>query len=138
MAAQLLGADIFRFAVFATCQEDCRLTMLDDSESVTHHQLLQVKTDVLRAIGAKDLENYVINAGDGANSESVVCHRVRLRRTAAARPLLSESPERSDIDLKQPWLEITEQTVLPLPGHHAPALFYDWVGDGVGTDSALF
>ena len=137
MAAQLLGADVFRFAVFAACQEDCRLTMLDDSESVTHHQLLRLKTKVLRAIGAKDLKNYVIDVGAGGNNESVVCYRVRLRRTAAAQPLLSESTARPDIDLKQPWLEITEQAVLPLPGHHAPALSYNWVSDGVGSDGVL-
>ena len=129
MAAQLLGADIFKFAVFATCQEDCRLTMLGDSESVTHHLLLRVKTKTLHAIGAKDLKNYVIDAGAGANDESVVCYRVRLRRTAAAQPLSSESTGRPDNGLDQPWLEITEQTVLPLPEHHAPALLYDWVGD---------
>jgi len=129
MAAQLLGADIFKFAVFATCQEDCRLTMLGDSESVTHHLLLRVKTKTLHAIGAKDLKNYVIDAGAGANDESVVCYRVRLRRTAAAQPLSSESTGRPDNGLNQPWLEITEQTVLPLPEHHAPALLYDWVGD---------
>ena len=136
MAAQLLSADVFRFAVFAACQEDCRLTMLDDTESVTHHHLLRVKTKVLRAIGAKDLKDYVIDSGAGENKESVVCYRVRLRRTAAAQPLLSESSVRSDIDLQQPWLEITEQTVLPLPGHHAPALFYDWVGDRIGSGGA--
>lgn len=129
MAAQLLGADVFRFAVFAACQEDCRLTMLDDSESVTHHLLLRVKTKILRTIGAEDLKNFVIDATASANDESVVCYRVRLCRTAAARPLLSESTARPDRGLKQPWLEITEQAVLPLPGHHAPALSYDWVGD---------
>lgn len=129
MAAQLLGADVFRFAVFAACQEDCRLTMLDDSEYVTHHLLLPVKTDILRAIGAENLENYVIDAGTAANGESVVCCRVRFRRTAAARPLLPESSARPDSGLTQPWLEIAEQAVLPLPGHHAPALSYDWVGD---------
>ncbi len=129
MAAQLLGADVFRFAVFATCQEDCRLTMLDDSESVTHHLLLPVKTEILRAIGAENLESYAIEAGAGANGESVVCYRVRFRRTAAARPLLSESSARPDSGLKQPWLEIAEQVLLPLPGQHAPALPYDWVGD---------
>ncbi|MDA0229461.1 MAG: hypothetical protein O3B21_04670 [Proteobacteria bacterium] len=129
MAAQLLGADVSRFAVFATCQEDCRLTMLDDSESVTHHLLIRVKTKTLRAIGAEDLENYVIDAGRGANDESIVCYRGRLCRTAAARPLPAESTARPDSGLNQPWLAITEQTLLPLPGHHAPALSFDWVGD---------
>jgi hypothetical protein len=90
---------------------------------------LRVKTKTLHAIGAKDLKNYVIDAGAGANDESVVCYRVRLRRTAAAQPLSSESTGRPDNGLDQPWLEITEQTVLPLPEHHAPALLYDWVGD---------
>ena len=133
MSAQLLGADVFNFAVFAACQEDCRLTMLDDTESVTHHQLLRIETKKLRAVGALDLKNYVVDSGAGTNNEPVVCYRVRLRRTAAAQPIQSESTMRSDIDLQQPWLEITEQAVLPLPGHHAPALFYDWVGDGVGN-----
>ena len=133
MAAQLLGADVFRFAVFATCQEDCRLTMLDDSETVTHHLLLPVKTKTLRALGAENLKNYVIAGKSGGTGESVVCYRARFRRTAAAQPPAPGSAARLDSGLEAAWLEITDQAILPLPGHSAPALPYDWVGAGGAT-----
>ena len=45
MAAQLLSAEAPRFAVFAACQEDCRLTMLDGSDVVSHHLLLAVNPE---------------------------------------------------------------------------------------------
>ena len=130
MAAQLLAADVFRFAVFAACQEDCRLTMLDDSETVTHHMLLQLKTGILRRIGAEDLGNYVIDGEIAGNGEAVVCYRARFRRTAAAQPLDSGADARPVSGLDDPWLEITEQAVLPLPSHNAPVLPYDWLGAG--------
>ncbi len=126
MAAQLLGADVFRFAVFTACQEDCRLTMLDDSATVTHHLLLSLKTKILRRIGAEDLENYVIETG--GNGEAVVCYRARFRRTGAAQPLDPGPDARPESGLQEPWLEITEQDILPLPGHSAPVLPYDWLG----------
>ncbi len=135
MAAQLLGAEGSRFAVFAVCQEDCRLTMLDDSDSVTHHLLLSLDRETLRRAGAEDPGNYVIDGesgGDGSG-EAVVCFRARLRRTAAARPLDSGSGTRPESDLNSAWLEVTEQAVMPVPGRNAPDVPYDWVGDGGAT-----
>jgi len=126
MAAQLLSADVYRFVVFAACQEDCRLTVLDDSETVTHHLLLPVKTETLRTLGAGNLKHYSINGSAGDNS--IVCYRGRFRRTDAAQPLLSASDARPASDLRAPWLEIAEQTILPLPGHDATVLPYDWLG----------
>ena len=126
MAAQLLGADVFRFAVFAACQEDCRLTMLDDRKTVSHHLLLSLKTEILRRIGAENLENYAIEIG--GNGEAVVCYRACFRRTAAAQSLDSRPDARPESGLQDPWLEITEQAILPLPSHSAPVLPYDWLG----------
>ena len=130
MAAQLLGADDSRFAVFAACQEDCRLTMLDDSRSVTHHLLVRLKSKVLRKIGAEVPEHYAIDGATGRRGETIVCYRARFRRTAAAQPIDSGSLPRPDGGLNEPWLEITEQAVLPLPGRRGPVLPYDWLGTG--------
>ena len=110
MAAQLLSAEQPHFAVFATCQEDCRLTMLDDSNIVSHHLLLTIKQDELSKLGAASDQDYVI-----ANTErgAVVCYRARFRRTDHARPRNPNVLSRSEVGLESPWLEIDEETILP-------------------------
>jgi hypothetical protein len=135
MAAQLLGAEVPRFAVYAVCQEDCRLTMLDDSDSVTHHLLLSLDRETLRRAGAEDPGNYAIDgeSGGGGGGEAVVCYRTRFRRTAAAQPQDAAAQARSASDLNAAWLEITEQAIVPAPGRRAPDVPYDWVRDGGAT-----
>jgi hypothetical protein len=124
MAAQLLGAAETRFAVFAACQEDCRLTLLDDSQTVTHHLLLPLAAEQLRAIGAKKTDDYAITDEAGGR---VVCYRARFRHTAAARPHGVGSGMPRESGLARPWLEVAEQEILPLPGRTAPPLPFNWL-----------
>ena len=124
MAAQLLAAETPRFTVFAACQEDCRLTMLDGSDIVTHHLLLTVNRSDLRNLGAEDIQDYVI-AGD--ENQAVMCYRARFRRTGHARARSPGPVSRPESGLRAPWLEIAEQAILPLPGHRAAALSYSWL-----------
>ncbi len=126
MAAQLLAQEASRFAVFASCQEDCRLSVIDESEIVTHHLLIRLKTDALRRIGASQVADYSIQQHSDDGDQTIVCYRARFQRTAAAQPIKSASPVRSDIGLEEPWLELAQAEVLPLPGHDAPALPYNW------------
>ncbi len=127
MAAQLLAAEASRFAVFASCQEDCRLTVIDESEIVTHHLLIRIKADALKRIGAGQVAHYSINDKMEPGGHVVVCYRARFRRTPAAQPAKSADTIRSDIGLEEPWLELTEAEVLPIPGLNVPALPYNWI-----------
>lgn len=124
MAAQLLSAEGPRFAVFATCQEDCRLTMLDGSDIITHHLLLTLNQNELRKLGAASDQQYIISNTDNG---AVVCYRARFRRTDHARPKNPSSLSRSETGLGSPWLEINEEVILPLPGYSAAPLSYNWL-----------
>jgi len=121
MAAQMLGEEAPRFAIYAACQEDCRLTVIAETGTVTHHLLIRLGAEALRRIGAQHTEHYLLD-------DSVVCYRVRFRRTAAAQPIKSAAAVRSETGLTEPWLEITATEVIPLPGCKAPARPYDWSG----------
>ena len=124
MAAQLLSAEEPRFAVFTACQEDCRLTMLDDSDMVTHHLLLTINQTELKKLGAVRVQDYAVaNADNGA----VVCYQAKFRRTRHARPNNSGPRPRSEIGLETPWLEIYEEIILPLPGNSATPISYKWL-----------
>lgn len=127
MAAQLLTAEATRFAVFAACQEDCRLTVIDESEVVTHHLLIRIKADALERIGAAQVAHYSVNNNVDPGGYTVVCYRARFRRTAAAQPAKSADAVRSDISLEEPWLELIGADVLPVPGLSVPTLPYNWI-----------
>ena len=124
MAAQLLSAEEARFTVFATCQEDCRLTMLDSSDMVTHHMLLMINPDELTELGAVNVHDYIISSTDNG---CVVCYRAQFRRTSYAQPKNPNSGPRSEMGLEAPWLEINAETIIPLPGHSAAPLSYSWL-----------
>ena len=126
MAAQLLAAEAPRFAVFASCQEDCRLTVIDESETVTQHVLIRLEAGALRRIGGEQLADYAINDDNASDGNAVVCLRVQFQRAAAARPLNSSDGVRSDTGLAEPWLEIISEEILPQPGLAALALPYNW------------
>ena len=124
MAAQLLGAEETCFAVFAACQEDCRLTVLDDSDIITHHLLLRVTPGILSGLGAQNMGDYVI---DNAGGNPVVYYRAQFRRTDHATALSPRAVTRPESSLSAPWLEIAKQNILPLPGRQAAPLFYNWL-----------
>jgi hypothetical protein len=130
MAAQLLADKGMRFAVFASCGEDCRLTVLDESDTVAHHFLIAVEPRALRPDSASLGQSYVVATLPEKRQEKreVVSFRARFRRTAAAKPPPGAEPMRADpaSDLAMPWLELVEQTISPLPGHDAPALPFYW------------
>jgi hypothetical protein len=129
MAAQLLAAHNQRFSVFVSGQDDCRLTVIDESECVIQYMLIRLEADAerdLRAAAAQvdtgDLTPFKV-PNDGADG-TVVIYRVRFRRTAAARPVPEGVPDRL---LTLPWLEITDEAVLALPGETAALLpFVGW------------
>jgi hypothetical protein len=126
MAAQLLAAETARFAVFASCQEDCRLTVIDESGTISHHLLIRLAADTLKRLGAEQVEHYSIPETANSGADAVVCYRACFQRTTAARPAESSTTARADSGLNEPWLESTQAAVLPLPGHNAPALPYKW------------
>ena len=126
MAAQLLAAETARFAVFASCQEDCRLTVIDESGTISHHLLIRLAADTLKRLGAEQVEHYSIPETANSGADVVVCYRACFQRTTAARPTESSTTARADSGLNEPWLEPTQAAVLPLPGHNAPALPYKW------------
>jgi hypothetical protein len=73
------------------------------------------------SVKVDDLAPYRVpnSAADG----TVVLYRVRLRRTAAARPAPEGVLDRS---LTLPWLDIVDEAVLPLPGETRPTLPFAW------------
>lgn len=125
MAAQLLCGEDLRFTVFASCQEDCRLTVLDESDVIEQYFLVSIQRAALED-RARNVENYVVAEGlDEAGEPTVVVSLcVRYTRTAAARP--RPALQRHDDDLYAPWLELIDETILPLPGRSAPSVAYAW------------
>jgi len=121
MAAQMLGVEGGRFNVLLSNQDDCRMTVLDESELITQYMLLRLdRTDTERftaqalAAGADDGTAFrVISDGRG---QTVVIYRLTLRRTAAARPGPRQAGE-GDLDL--PWLEIADEALVAVPGRQA-------------------
>ena len=117
MAAQMLGVEGGRFNVLLSNQDDCRMTVLDESELITQYMLLRLdRNDTERftaqalAAGADDGTAFrVISDGRG---QTVVIYRLTLRRTAAARPG-PRQPGESELDL--PWLEIADEALVAVP-----------------------
>ena len=126
IAAQLLGAQGGRFAIFVASQSDGRLTLLDEGGGVT--QLLLVRLEgtareaLLRALelAGGDAADYLVAVEEGA---AVVLHRLRFRHTAAACPSAERAPER---DVLLPWLELAEQAVLPRDGGRGRVIPFAW------------
>jgi hypothetical protein len=123
MAAQLLAAQDEDFSVFVTGQEDCRLTVLDQRDTVTQYLLIRLggrELDALRrrlaGHGIDGLSAYAVSDNDAA--PTLIC-RLTLARTEAAD---AAAKRRIDRDMQAPWLAIAEQVIIPLPGHDGPPL----------------
>lgn len=136
MAAQLLAKHGPGFSVFAANQDDCRLTVLDDSDSVTQYMLVRLDAEEAGrlSVAAKtqdidDLSPYILDRG--ADGEPVVLLKVRLERTKAARPVVRAPKDRL---LSDPWLKIAHQAVFAVPLQNAPPatgieIDFEWAGE---------
>jgi hypothetical protein len=128
MAAQLFGDAGLEFAVFVASQDNNRLALLDDSDTVCHYLLVRLDSSArsrfeaaLAAAGRADAEPYfVASEDDGA---PVLILRARFRRTAVTEP---EQRTRRDKDVLQPWLELVAEQVLPRPDVDAPEVAFAW------------
>ncbi len=118
MAAQLLADSAERFTVFATSQEDCRLTILDESSNVFHYLLVPLMPDALSDITEETRANYVVDTLK-AGSESLRCIvvlRAHFRRTASAMPATGSADTRDPDGLDTDWLELVDEAVMPISG----------------------
>jgi hypothetical protein len=127
MAAQLLASRRLGFVIFAACQEDCRLTIIDDSDVVDQIVLAKISSDEIAArLAGASLEPYIVDRASGAgDGQTVVIHRARFRRTVAARPGSSGDGRRrpdANLGLIRAWLELVGEDVLPRPGGQGPAI----------------
>lgn len=130
MSAQLLARHGQRFGVFVSSQEDCRLTVLDEGETVTQYFLIRLQgsraTAFRRRLDAAGASSEDFSVSGIRNGPQVLLFRLVLRRTDAGRPSGKHRPDR---DLLAPWLAVDEQAILPLPGREAPAVPYSWAAD---------
>lgn len=132
MAAQLLKQHGARHTVFVAGQEDSRLTMLDDGDTIVQHMLIRLNKaeyaefrDVLRSRGIEDASAYSITGG--SDGPRCVLYRMQLSRTGAAQ---AGSSERRDARMRASWLEITDEAILPRPGVSAPEIPFAWARTG--------
>jgi hypothetical protein len=133
MAAQLLAARGLGFAIFASCQEDCRLTVIDGGDAIEHTVLaLLPKSALEKRLEGAPLRRYRVDRDDEHGTHHVVAlHRSRFRRTADAKPPTQAGGRyRPDahLGLVRPWLELESEVVLPLPGESAAAVPYPRIG----------
>ncbi len=129
MVAQLLAASAARFTVFVSCQEDCRLSLIDESDTITHHLLIPLeafrRVDASRKAGpgAPRAHPDAYTVAKDPDGRWVVVYRARYRRTAAAQPASGRDTVR---EITLPWLELADEAILPLPGAHASPLPFNW------------
>ncbi len=128
MATQLLSTQVERFSVFVSCQEDCRLTLLDETKMISHYLLIKIKNIDLDKLSIANLQHYTVNKKILSDNTHIVCYCIKFRRTSVAQPLRHKGLLRSDESLRKPWLEKFESFILPLPGHTDPMVPYTWVG----------
>ena len=125
MAAQLLANQCSRFDVFVAAQDDCRLSVLDESDRITQYlPIVLAEADQRRlrtAAEQADLEAFTLARIPGG--DVVVLYRLRLRRTV--RPRQSRgSATAASLDAR--WLEIAEEAILPAPGRGSRPVPFSW------------
>ena len=126
MSAQLIAKNGFPFTVFASSQEDCRLTVLDNGDVIEQYMLVRLTADHRAAlaaaasqIGITELAPYLI----GSDEAPVAIYRASLNRTAATR---SRFPANRDENLLAPWLEIGDEVILANPNADLPPVPFTW------------
>ncbi|TDP44516.1 hypothetical protein [Zavarzinia compransoris] len=117
MAAQMLGKTGMRFTVLLANQDDCRITILDEGETITQYMVMRLDREgeeqlhqAAAAAGVEDLGAYTLATDE--RGSAIVIYRVDFVRAAPAR-----GRGRSDADrlLRQPWLEIAREWVVKVP-----------------------
>lgn len=128
MAAQLFSDEALAFAVFVASQEENRLTVLDQSDTVSQYLLICPVGDELSALratlnaaGVTDLAPYLVSGA--AATGPVLVLRILLERTEAAR---AAKRHRRDKDVLAPWLELSAEHLMPLADLSAPEIAYAW------------
>ncbi len=130
MAAQLLEEQHARFAVFVAGQDDCRLTVLNESEVIDQYLLVRLSaaqrvqiTAAARRLGYGDASPFI--AARGEEGGAVSLYRARLKRTPIARGSSGASVDRT---LTEPWLEILDEALVPVQPLGGPAIPLPWSG----------
>jgi hypothetical protein len=138
MAAQLLARGGQRFTVFSTSQEDCRLTLLDDTDEISHYILVPLAPSAMTAATGPAEASYAVDtlrAGQ-ESLRKVAVLRVRQRRRSPALPVDPNEAPRSADGLDQDWLELVDETLIALPGRDGPAIAINWtIGTKAGASS---
>jgi hypothetical protein len=116
MAAQLFAEHGLRFTVFVASQEDCRLSVLDQTDRITQYMLVKpdARTRAKLTEAAEPLGGLARFAARTDRNAPVFILRVVFRRTAAAMPIAGG--KRGDDDVQAPWLEIEELVAVPPDG----------------------
>jgi len=128
MAAQLLARGDQRFTVFVTSQEDCRLTLIDNSNGIRQFLLVALAPAVLDDITGGEPGDYtigVIKAG-AEPLRKVVVLRAKYSRTLSAQPMSNEGQERDPANLKKNWLKLLGEGIVPVPESDRAEIPFAW------------
>ncbi|WP_439816634.1 hypothetical protein [Zavarzinia sp. CC-PAN008] len=118
MAAQLLGGAGLRYAVIVSNQDDARLTVLETGDRISQYMLLRLDREEsarLRALaegrGLGDGSAFVVLKE--SSGQPLVIYRTTLRHSRHAR---CANRARALQQLAEPWLEVAEEHLIPVPG----------------------
>jgi hypothetical protein len=105
MAAQLFAEHGLRFTVFVASQEDCRLSVLDDTDRITQYMLVKpdARTRTRLAAAAEPLGGLMRFAARSERNVPVFMLRVVFRRTAAAMPLAGTKRGDDEVHRRRGW-----------------------------------
>lgn len=128
MAGQLLATGDQRFTVFVTSQEDCRLTLIDDTDDIQQFLLVALAPKTLDEISGGRADDYSIGAIKAGDEplRKVVILRVRFGRTGAAQQVNGEGIERDPADLSLRWLALKGETIMPAPESGGAEIAFSW------------
>lgn len=128
MAGQLLATGDRQFTVFVTSQEDCRLTLIDETDKIHQFLLIAIAPAVLDEITGGEADEYsigVIKAGDEPLRKVVILH-VTFGRTRAAHVVGENGPARDIADLERSWLSLLGESIMPVPAGTRAEIPFTW------------
>jgi hypothetical protein len=117
MAAQLLSHENLEFSVFASCQEDCHLTVLNQSNIITKYMLIKVDVE---SIGVTNIKNYAIH--QPTKRTAVVIRCMRFKRNTFALPLNRPLSSSTRLISDDPWLTLISNELVPLSNTTAESI----------------
>ncbi|SLN20889.1 hypothetical protein [Oceanibacterium hippocampi] len=120
MATQLLSAHLERFSVFVSSQEDCRLTVLDETSRIRQHMLLAVPSERLAAIEQATGHSLAV-ASEPEDDLSIVVFRLELERTPEA---FGRKGGVIDHSLTSAWLRVAGEYLIDGNGEAVP---FSWL-----------